>query len=430
MAIDRNKMRSAMSEEVEESYQRKDDRGFNFSLLDPEKVRKFNVKEMGKIKEGEHMVTIVPFAAGENHPIKKKGQYTYVLDVWAHGKIGTSGMNLVCPARTYPHKNLRCPICEFVKTLRDDPKFDKDSKDEAVQMMVKKVKDLSASRKVIYNLVVHDTAETRDQGVVVATLSHFSFEQNILAIAKKPRGGGYVPFSSPEENGKEIVFTREGKGQTDTRYKGFQFEDRTEPIPMAWLEAAYCLDDLIRIYTYDELKDLFMVDGVPTFAGSGGSGGEDTDEKDAGAKGRKPAGSFPDPDENGEDGNGEDGNGESDPYADLTREDVLEMKKSDLYTLLEAHPAFKEFDDSGYETFNSLRDAAADVLFPTEKKSKKKAAPVEEENNDGDVPFECPGGGTPGKDLDQLEACPDCKQWDNCFALKKKSRNKTGLGRK
>lgn len=439
MAIDRKQMRSAMTEEVEDSYNRKDDKGFNFSILDPDKVRQYGVKELGKIKEGEHMFTIIPYAAGKQHPLKPEGNFVYNVDLWVHGKIGTAGVNVICPARSFPNKHLRCPICDFVKTLRENPKYDwqgEKSPDEEVRLLVKKVKSLSASRRVLYNIVDQTSNESREQGVVVATLSHFSFESNILAIAKRPRGGGFVPFSSPEENGKDIVFTRQGKGLTDTKYVGFQFEDRSEPLPDEWLEAAFPLDELIRLYTEEEIRELFLVDGVPTYGGSS-TGGEDApedsggEEESYGATGRgkgkgKPAAAGAEPDDSGEDAGGDDD--ASGQEESLTRDDILAMKKSEIYDLLETHEAFQTFDDTKYETFESLRTAAADVLFPPAKKPGGRREPRdfppadEQPGGMDDVPFECPGGGTPGKDIDALEKCNDCDKWDECYALKKKMR--------
>jgi len=82
-------------------------------------------------------------------------------------------------------------------------------------------------------------------------------EEKIDEIARLPRGGGYIPFSDPDE-GKSICWSRKGTGQENTAYLGHRFIDRESAIPDRILDKTFALDQVITMHTdYDEIKNAF-----------------------------------------------------------------------------------------------------------------------------------------------------------------------------
>jgi hypothetical protein len=199
-----------------------------------------------KCKEGEHIIDIVPFLAGPNHHQVREGEPTYLLDIWVHQKVGMDENDVVCLARNYDQP---CPICEFINAQRLKKNLDEEAEEA--------LKALNPKRRCLYNIVCSDSTREEDRGVQLWEVAHFLFEKKILSVARNPRGGGFVPFSSPN-NGKSIYFEREGSGVTNTQYLGHKFIERQSEITDAILEDAYILDELIIKLSYEEMQEAFL----------------------------------------------------------------------------------------------------------------------------------------------------------------------------
>ena len=199
-----------------------------------------------KCKEGEHIIDIIPFLAGPMHHQVREGEPTYLLDIWVHQKVGMDENDCVCLARNY---NEPCPICEYINAQR--LKTDLTEETEAA------LKALNPKRRCLYNIVCYDSTREEDRGVQLWEVAHFLFEKKILSVARNPRGGGFVPFSSPD-NGKSVYFEREGSGITNTQYLGHKFIERQAAIADETLEQAYILDELIIKLSYEELKEALL----------------------------------------------------------------------------------------------------------------------------------------------------------------------------
>ena len=90
-----------------------------------------------------------------------------------------------------------------------------------------------------------------------------------MAISKRPSRQGKeertVNFAHPV-NGKSIVFTREKPKSEDDfdKYIGHAFDDREYEIDDELLDAAYQLDEIVYLASYDEIKkEFFGKDGKP-----------------------------------------------------------------------------------------------------------------------------------------------------------------------
>lgn len=199
-----------------------------------------------KCKEGEHILDIIPFLAGPNHHQVREGEPTYLLDIWIHQKVGMDENDVVCLARNY---NEACPICEYINAQRLNKDLDEDSE--------KALTALNPKRRCLYNVVCYDSTREESRGVQLWEVAHFLFEKKILSVARNPRGGGFVPFSSPD-NGRSIYFEREGSGITNTQYLGHKFIERQSEITDALLEEAYVLDGLVIRLSYDQIKEALL----------------------------------------------------------------------------------------------------------------------------------------------------------------------------
>jgi hypothetical protein len=258
----RQKMSSeALLERTAESHRRKNDYGkFGRFFRSPEGSEDF--KEW-KCKEGEHIIDIIPFLAGKNHPHTPEGSPTYLIDVWVHQKVGINENDYVCMARNY---NKPCPICDYINAQKSRNSLLSPEEEQSLnpqqQALLTTAREAALSkcepkRRCLYNIVCYDSTKEQDSGVFVWEIAHFLFEKKILAIAREPRGGGFIPFTSPD-NGKSIYFERQGSGSDNTQYLGHKFIDRPEPISDKILESAFTLDELILVPSYEDLRTEFL----------------------------------------------------------------------------------------------------------------------------------------------------------------------------
>ena len=227
----RKQYRDEVRKAQEDSQARKDDSGKFKSIF------KDVTGGMFKCTEGEHTINIIPFIAGPNHPTKKEGKSTYILDLFVHGKVGINENSYVCMTKTFGEDH-PCPVCEHQAELRKQDNFDEEE-----------VKSLNPGRRAIYNIEVRD--KESDYGkILLWDVSHFLFEKTLVERADSKKGGK-IFFADPDD-GRSIYFKRTGKGAKDTKYTILEFEKR-EPIPDELLDAAFVIDEKIHYPEYDEV---------------------------------------------------------------------------------------------------------------------------------------------------------------------------------
>ncbi len=233
---------SELDEATKKSYESKDSFGEMTDYFKKGvKIKKFFPKA------GEHLLDIIPFIAGKNHPTISEGKPAYVLDVWVHRNVGSDGGSYVCLQKNYKQ---RCPICEHQRLMRKEGSYTDDE-----------IKALDAKRRVVYNVVCYDSQEEISKHVQVFETSHFFMEKHLAELAKRPKGGGFVPFAHPEE-GKSISWTISKKGQYGEWF-GHKFVDRDEDITDETLEEAHILDEIIHIPSIKELEKIVKTAFAP-----------------------------------------------------------------------------------------------------------------------------------------------------------------------
>ena len=243
---------SELDEATKKSYESKDSFGEQADYFKKGvKIKKFFPKA------GEHLIDIIPFIAGKNHPTISEGKPAYVLDIWVHKNVGSDGGAYVCLQKNYKQ---RCPICEHQRLMRKEGSYTDEE-----------IKGLDAKRRVVYNVLCCDSQEEINKGNQVFETSHFFMEKHLAELAKKPKGGGFIPFAHPDE-GKSISWTISKKGQYGEWF-GHKFVDRDEEISEESLEEAHILDEIIHIPTVKELEKVVKTAFVP-------SEDEDEDEEE------------------------------------------------------------------------------------------------------------------------------------------------------
>ena len=221
-----------------DSYQRKDDKGIQYG----------SIFKKGKIPEGvsfwkpdkeQHIIDIIPWIAGSQHPHKKEGEATYLLDIWVYMGVGPTNEMFVAPSSNFKKAD---PIAEYIKREGGEA-----------------FKKNRAKRRCLYWVWVHDSAEEEEKGPQLWEVAHFFFEDPISEIALLPKGGGMQLFSMPDvKHGKQIMFNikvsgkfkdDEGKDRDSISYTGHKFLDRAEAIPDKYVE--FCMEHPI-----DEMVDM------------------------------------------------------------------------------------------------------------------------------------------------------------------------------
>ena len=258
-------MREQLAKRLKENQERNESFGGGLLFKDEEAK-----KRIWKCGEGKHIIDILPYEAGKFDPSASKGEVQYVYEYYFHAGLGIEGKSQVmCLSKTYGKP---CPICEDIARLK------KNGEDEDV------IKALMPKRnpKSVYNIVCYDKGEEK-KGVQLFVVSHWFIGKHLLELATVPIREGMdekidpiIPFMDPDE-GKSVYFRREGTGANDTKYFGHQLLDRPKGFKISKnvLDDCFCLDEIIKIPTYDEVLDIYK---------SGKSGDDDDDRPSRRAK--------------------------------------------------------------------------------------------------------------------------------------------------
>ena len=341
----RQKMKKALLKRTKEGSQR---RGKSFlSLFKPdlEGVR------FWRPKEGDHIIDIIPYEAGDMDPITKEGEVTYSLEFYIHRKVGPNEDQVVlCLAETFAEK---CPVCEHRKQLQ------KEGADEDIW------KPLFAKQRNLYNIVCLDSSKDEEKGVQVWEVAWFYMEKHLAKLAKGPmrrrkRGRSdiepNIAFADPDE-GRSVCFTIETEGRDYPEFSGHQFDERDYAIEDEILDEAQCLDELLKIPTYEEVEAIYY----------GEVDDEESDDED-------------DSDDDEEEVDDDDDDEEEDTDTDDDDQEEEEKKEKNRST--------------------KKRGRKTSSKKSSKKKSKK---------------GKCPAGGEFGADVNEFgEECDDCDYWEDC----------------
>jgi len=317
-----------------------------------------------KCGKGDHELDIIEYVAGPNDPDVKEGEITHVLEVYEHRDVGDiEGQSFICLEKTYQKP---CPICEYRKQLAKSP--------EASEEVIKALRPNRYPR-TIYNVVVYDSAAEEEKGVQVWHTSAFLFGQHIDKLAKSSprdirRGEPELKmYSSPDEDGYSIQFSREGDG-ISTKYMAHQLVPRPDPIPQEYLDQAHQLDQLIYIPTYEEVYAAFW--------------GEDADSKAL-----------------------ERSTGQKSTHSAKEQTGASRSSRSSRKAQTENKPSTR-----GRSTSRKTKpEPETDDFGPEDELPES----LKSKSDNGE--HVCPAGGVFGEDAYELEQCDTCDLWEPCYKL-------------
>ncbi len=219
------------------------------------KKRKLSKDDFFSPETGEkYKLNILPFIAGSdlNPYIQKgklkKGQASYLLDLYVHKGIGPNKDSVTCPKMNYGKP---CPICEEVAKMKEQAELAEGKEAKAIE---KAFSQLKAKRKAFLNVQVFERGEP--QAPQVWEAGHFRFMKELLEEANACKDGDEpLQFSCPDEG--KIVSFRCGNSdfsKFDVTYKSIQFLDREEEIEEEVLDQTVSFDELISILSAEEIN--------------------------------------------------------------------------------------------------------------------------------------------------------------------------------
>jgi hypothetical protein len=335
---------------------------------------------------------IMPYIVGKGNPRCDEGLDYYERTYYVHRNIGPDNKAYVCPAKTIGQ---RCPICEW--RLRADRNK---TADEAL------IKDLAPRERQLF--VVYDHADS-DKGYQVWDISYHLFGK---ALDKRladlfADGDDYYCFADLQ-GGYTLrcgIVEKTIPGRTFFEVGTIDFKARAEDFDPECLQDTPCLDDLLVILPYDELRAIFLQSDEPDVDNI-----EDapTNRPAGPRKGNRPGKTSPPPTDD-TDGNGD----EHDPTDDTGGDDGDGPDNGGE----EAPPPKRPGNRPGNRSGN--RPSGPQSSRPSSSKSgggKPTAAGKKPSNQGGKT--RCPGGGTFGEDTDTLDACDKCSVWAECDEAK------------
>jgi hypothetical protein len=242
--------------------------GMSFFTLDSDKTRR---------------VDIIPFITGKGNPFQKDpGQPHYERTFFTHRGIGPNGDTFICTQKTggyvrdekgkiveFQPAGSKCPVCEYQHLLSRDPNADP-----------QQVKDLAPKERQLF--LVIDLADP-DKGPQLWDVSYHLFGKLLdKRMNDAEEDSGWDMFYHPTKGMslKLGVTENKGGGYTFFEVTTIDFLPRRQQYSMDILEKVPCLDKLIVIPNYDELKStLLQVD--PEARGKSKAKKSDDDEEDS-----------------------------------------------------------------------------------------------------------------------------------------------------
>ena len=227
----------------------------------PEGMKMFNIDGKGIVD-----IDVIPYTVGEGNPAADEGDFYWERTFYIHRNIGVNEDWVICPARTAKKK---CPICEYISTLQNDPDADEDT-----------IKALQPSKRMLLN-VLHKKRKDKSWPDTVEAwhVSHAYFGKAIddaLASAYEDEDDNMDNFCDPEGGSFLRCVAEPGWQKRGFSIERVDFKTRKEDLEDEIIDQAACLDEVIVLKDYDELKELLH-----------GAGNDDDNDDDDDKKKKK-----------------------------------------------------------------------------------------------------------------------------------------------
>jgi len=329
---------------------------------------------------------IIPYEVGKGNPYADEGELHYERTYYVHRGIGVDSTSYICLNKTCGEA---CPICEFRAKLMKDPDADEDL-----------IRDLAPKERQLFNVI--DTKE-KNKGVQIWDMSFHLFGKRLDAeIKNSDDDDGYENFAELEGGFilKCGVEEKSFSGRNFYEIVSINFKPRESDYDEDILSEVTCLDDILIIKDYDELKEIFL----QTVSGDEDDEDEKSKSKKSTVSGKsKKVDDDDDDDTDDDDDDTDDDDDDTDDDDDDTDDDDDDTDDDDDDTDDEDKKPKSKKSKKSEKSVNSKSKPKPQSKL----KSKKSKKNVSKKNR-------CPGGGTFGKDTDELPECNDCPIWDEC----------------
>jgi hypothetical protein len=206
----------------------------------PKDTTLFYIKVKGKKK-----LDFIPYVVGKGNPMADEGSLWFERTFWIHSNIGINEKSYVCPARS---AGRRCPICEERARQARNP-------DAAKEL----IKALEPKQRQLFQVI--DLSEP-DKGVQLWEISYHLFGKSLKErINNADEDRGWDRFADLTEGMTvEVVFVDKAIPGYSAFFdcSSIDFLPRAKPYNDGMLDRVACLDDLLIIRDYEELKKIFL----------------------------------------------------------------------------------------------------------------------------------------------------------------------------
>ncbi len=200
-------------------------------------------------REGTKRIDILPYVVnGDSNPFADDGELHFERTFFVHRGIGPNQESFVCPAKTLGKK---CPICEYLAELRRDPEGDADL-----------IKDLKAKERQLWNVI--DLSE-KDKGVQIWDISFFLFGELLDDEVRNADEDEDYEFFADLDGGQTLKLGVKQKSFGKADYyevTTIGFKARQKPYGEGILKETHCLDEILKVLSYDALKAIFLQEEV------------------------------------------------------------------------------------------------------------------------------------------------------------------------
>jgi len=207
--------------------------GFAYSI--PEGVERFELK-----KAGVRRIVIVPYVAGEGNPYADPGELHWERTYFSHPRVGPNNESFLCMKGSLGKK---CAVCELRAELAQDPDTPRATLDA-----------LKPKQRQLWNVLDMNEPE---KGVQIWEIAQFSFGKLLRErVENEDEDEDISSFADPEE-GKILKLTiseESYKGRPTYKVAAIDFKKRDKPLSEEVLEGAQCLDNLLIVPKYADVK--------------------------------------------------------------------------------------------------------------------------------------------------------------------------------
>jgi hypothetical protein len=252
----KSKKGHSLKDRLNKSYESRDKGGISRqSALDWKKVKDAKFYEPTAKRNRINIIPYIvktkndPLVASGDVEVKHLGTHdaeSYMLDIWIHTYVGSTGAEIVCLKSNY---NKPCPICKKAQEFKDAGK-----KEEASALWPK--------RRCYYNVI---DMKNPDEGIQIFNVSHFLFEKELIEQARADADDGDIVDFVDINDGKEIEFRGSevekvinNHKSNYLEFKNFTFIEREEALDPDLVEQAISFDTLIKLKTPDEIEKILF----------------------------------------------------------------------------------------------------------------------------------------------------------------------------